>query len=413
MKVSVIGGAGHVGIPFSIVVATAGHSVTAVDPNTSANQLLNRGILPFIEHDAEHLLHAAVSDGSLTFTDDYSSLATADVVAITLGTPVDGENNPRLDIITDFFETRLAPSLSVECGKLIILRSTVAPGTTELLRKELEARTGLQEGHDFHLVFCPERVAQTKGIVESGSLPQLIGAFSLESYLHAAEFFQTFVHTECFHLKPREAEIGKLITNMYRYIEFAIANEFYVIGDQHKVNIHKVIQACNYNYPRMNLPLPGPNVGGPCLFKDGRFLTSKILFPDLINTSFQINEGMPRYILDKALTMRPVHEIKKIGILGMAFKADCDDTRQSLSFKLKKNIRQEGFPCVWYDPFVDGGNDASDMKDCDIVFLMTPHTCFKSFDDPMTLKDGALIVDVWKHLERSKRTVDGFYTNTQ
>ena len=135
-------------------------------------------------------------------------------------------------------------------------------------------------------------------------------------------------------LTPREAEIGKLMTNMYRYVTFAFANQMWMISEKHGVNIDKVIDACNFDYPRMDVPHPGPNVGGPCLFKDGKFLLSDIPFGDLINTSFLINEGMPDYVFNRIKDINPY--IEKVLIMGATFKKGCDDTRNSLSFKMRK-----------------------------------------------------------------------------
>ena len=153
-------------------------------------------------------------------------------------------------------------------GTLVLLRSTVAPGTTERVRDRIFDKSGWIEGQDYHLVFCPERVLQTRSIEETQTLPQLIGAFGEISYHVAKVFNLTYNQSEQIHLTPREAEIGKLMTNMYRYVTFALANEFWIIGEKQGVNIEKVTKAINHKYKRMDLPLPGPNVGGPCLFKD-------------------------------------------------------------------------------------------------------------------------------------------------
>jgi UDP-N-acetyl-D-mannosaminuronic acid dehydrogenase len=413
MKVAVVGGAGHVGIPFSIVVASAGHNVVGYDLNEDANNMLNSGELPFIEIGAKEPLNAALATGKLFYTSDINHINDVDVIAIMLGTPVDAENNPVLDGIVSFVTDSVIPRLHTSCGKMIILRSTVAPGTTELLKNIIEKQTGLKESEDFFLVFCPERVAQTLGVKETPILPQLIGAFTLEAFMKAEEFFQTFVLAECFRLDPKEAEFGKLMTNMYRYVNFALANEFYILGRQYDIDIHTVIAACNYNYPRMQLASPGPNVGGPCLFKDGRFLTSKIQFNDLISNAFSINEGMPRVVLDLALEEAKKEGVKleKIGILGMTFKAECDDTRNSLSYKLKKLIKLEGMVPICYDAFMESMSEHSleDIMECDAVILMTPHSYSTRYDDPRYLKDGAIVVDVWKLLEKAKRTKSGVF----
>lgn len=410
MKVAVIGAGGHVGFPFSLVVAQAGHFVYGIDINQRVCDMLNTGVMPYIEYGAGQVLDDVLERQQILFTPDASKMMEANVIAIMIGTPVDSEGNPRLDDILDFVDGELIPCL--QKGQLVILRSTVAPGTTEIIKKKIEKANGWEEGVDFHLVFCPERVAQSYGIEESKKFPQLVGAFCRDSYIKAADFFHTFVDNRCFHLTPREAEVGKLITNMYRYVSFAMANEFYMIADKQGVDIHKVIKAANHEYGRMAVPLPGPNVGGPCLFKDGKFLLTDVPFADLIQTSFHINEGMPDYLFNRIKNMKP--DIEKVLILGLTFKADCDDTRNSLSYKLIKVCKKNGVQWNAIDPYVQEYNldpDEIYMSEYDAVVLMTPHTIFKdTYKDYLkNLKDDCIIVDIWKSWECSQSSHNGIY----
>ena len=405
--VSVIGACGHVGFPFSVVVADAGHKVHGIDLNPLLCDRMNSGIMPYIEYGASEPFTRVLQNGNLSFTVDAAKIADSNVVAIMIGTPVDSEGNPRLDDILNFVEVELCEWM--EKDTLVILRSTVSPGTTEIIRNLIEERTGLKEGKDFYLVFCPERVAQSYGIEESKKFPQLVGAFSEESYLKAKEFFTTFVNNECFWLWPREAEVGKLITNMYRYVSFALANEFWMIADKQGVDIHRVIDACNKDYGRMAVPKPGPNVGGPCLFKDGRFLLTDVPFADLINTSFIINEGMPDYIFNRMKQIKP--GIKKVLMLGLTFKAECDDTRNSLSYKFKKVCKKNGVDVVSSDPFVYEDRPDVDPSTIDAIVLMTPHSQFKNFITENGNRFGSttVIADVWKHFPESRLTTSGIY----
>lgn len=411
MKVAVVGAAGHVGFPFSLVVADAGHDVIGIDINQHMCALLNGGVIPYIEYGAPEVFDRVRKNQKIWFTPDSSEIIDCDIIAIMMGTPVDGEGNPRLDDILDFVENDLASFM--KSGSLVILRSTVSPGTTEIIRKVIERETNLVEGQDYHLVFCPERVAQAHGIQESRKFPQLIGAFSESSFKIAEEFFSSFVDNVCFHLTPREAEVGKLITNMYRYVSFALANEFYMIADKQGVDIHKVINAANYEYGRMAVPLPGPNVGGPCLFKDGKFLLTDIHFSDLIQTSFHINEGMPDYVFNRIRDRNK--NLNRILVLGLAFKADCDDTRNSLSYKFMKVCKKNGVDAQAIDPYVAANNlspDEIDKSKYDAVVLMTPHTKFKEqhMEWIRGLKNECVIADVWKSWPVSERFHNGIYT---
>lgn len=409
MIVSVVGACGHVGFPFSVVVAEAGHKVYGTDLVSSVCDKLNAGHIPFTEVGIEKPFKNVLASGALTFTTKTTFLIKSDVVAIMIGTPVDAENNPRLDELHTFVKYGLCDH--IKKGQLIILRSTVCPGTTEVIRDMIEEETRKKEGVDFHLVFCPERVAQGHGYLESKSFPQLIGAFTKTGFDKAMDFFSTFVK-ECIWLSPREAEMGKLMTNMYRYVNFALANEFYMLGDKQDVDVHRVIAACNKDYPRMHMPLPGPNVGGPCLFKDGRYLLTDIPYADLINTSFLINEGMPDYIFNRLLTMRGGKLVdKRILILGMTFKADCDDTRNSLSFKMRKVAKKHGCNTVCHDPYIPGIDGGIKWQPFDAVILMTPHKEYRTWltENIQMLEYDAVIVDVWKHFDETKKLPTGIY----
>ena len=402
MKVAVIGAAGHVGFPFSLVLADAGHDVIGIDRNPAACVRLLSGFTPHIEEGAKELLTDMLNKNRVTYTTDDERIAECDAVAIMIGTPIDAESNPRLDDILDFVKYDLAPVMKE--NTLIVLRSTVAPGTTDLIVRILIEETSLP----FHIVFAPERVAQGVGIIESKKFPQLVGARTVEAFERTKQLF-TFV-PECIHLTPREAEFGKLITNMYRYVTFALANEFYMIGTDQGLNVHKIIESANKGYSRMALPNPGPNVGGPCLFKDGKFLLEDVPYPELIQSSFLINEGMPKYMFDRIMKLK---EVKKIGILGATFKADCDDARNSLSFKFAKICKRHGVEYAFFDPYishVDNVWPTYDIDDYDAFVVMTPHKQFQKFyDDHISKQHDIIIADGWKYLNSSKETIDGVY----
>lgn len=407
MIVTVIGAGGHVGLPFSLVVAKAGHKVYGVDLNEELIRTLNDGIVPYVEHGAEELLTEQLASDNIEFTTNASYISKSDVVAIMLGTPVDEENNPRLDDLYNFVDHTLCPYLRE--SSIIILRSTVSPGTTEILRDRIESKTNLKEGTNFHLTFVPERVLQTKGIEETANLPALVGAFSEKSYLKTCNFLNTFIDNELFYLTPREAEIGKLMTNMFRYVTFALANEFWMIGEKQGVNMHRIVNAANYGYERNAIPFPGPNVGGPCLFKDGRFLLSDIPFADLIQTSFHINEGMPDYIFNRIKEMNP--KVRCVLILGATFKKDCDDTRNSLSFKMKKVCKKNGAEVYMWDDYVPWPKDKSFpyREHFDAVIVMTPHTGTEAKWPLDGFNDDCIIADIWKMYPESKLSNSGIY----
>jgi UDP-N-acetyl-D-mannosaminuronic acid dehydrogenase len=375
----------------ALVLADHGNDVMGIDINEAAVEEVNGGHMPFYEEGADALLKRCLLTGHFRMTTDLSQAGEADVIIIILGTPVDENFNPILSGLVRLIDN-MCPFLRE--GQQIILRSTVSPGTTDRIRKTIEKKTNMVEGEDFDLIYAPERVLQGKAISEIKHLPHIIGAYSQESFEKIGRFFDTFSRANRHYMKPVEAEIGKLITNMSRYVNFALANEFHMIAGLHGANINKIIDACNDNYPRLNLPGPGPNVGGPCLFKDGWFLIEKVPFNDLIVSSFRINEGMPSQIVAK---LDEDERIESVAILGMAFKANSDDTRNSVSFKLKKQLEFRGYDVRCVDPHVPGYDDWSALEGADAVVLMTPHKEFADLAGVMQLvgNPATLVVDIW------------------
>ncbi|MGH2533344.1 MAG: nucleotide sugar dehydrogenase [Thermomicrobiales bacterium] len=369
-RVAVIGGAGHVGLGMCLVLADAGWAVDGIDVNDAANAKIMAGVVPSLERHGEEYLAAALRHGRLKMTSDASVVSQAGVVIIILGTPIDENLNPRFGHLKSLLVS-LKPFL--RRGQLIVLRSTVSPGTTERVRTLIERLLGWECGRDYALVFAPERVLQGHSIEELTSLPQIVGAFDDHGYEQAARFFSTYVRNECIRLTPVEAELGKLITNMSRYLSFAFANEIHLIADIWSANANRIIDAINRDYPRLRIPRPGPNVGGPCLYKDGYFLLERIPFPELISAAFKINEGMTAQI---AMKIERMPHVQHIGILGMSFKADNDDLRNSLSFKLRKQLDNGVYEVSCVDPFHEEYQDVSNLQGADCIVLMTPHSAF-------------------------------------
>jgi len=389
--VAVVGAAGHVGLGLSVCVADAGHHVFGIDIDESAVATVSAGKVPFVEDGAEEALHRVLSNGCLTMTTDNSVVARSDVVIVIMGTPIDENLNPVILPLLRLLAT-LKPHFRK--GQLIILRSTVSPGTADTVRTTIENLTGLEVGRDLYLVFAPERVLQGKSLQEIPRLPQLVGAYEDASFLRAKEFFETFVRSKCLQLTPVEAELGKLMCNMARYVTLAIANEFSLIAKEYDANVHRIFDACSFEYPRFNLPTPGPNVAGPCLFKDGFFLIERVPFPELVLTAFKINESMPMHIF-KMIKSKP--EIHKVVILGLTFKAGNDDTRYSLSFKLKKLLEAAGYEVSGFDPLLPEWNDRQALRGSECAILMTPHAQFADLGSLMDwiAEERCWYIDLW------------------
>jgi UDP-N-acetyl-D-mannosaminuronic acid dehydrogenase len=410
MDVGIIGGGGHVGAAMALVLADADHDIVVVDKDEDVLDDLANGHLPYREAGGEALLDEALAANRLEFTTSFEPLADCDVVVVVVGTPIDEHHNPQIEPLLDIFDSLLE---HLNTDQTVLLRSTVYPGTTDIVRDKLES-AGYSVGEDVYLAFTPERIAQHKAIEEMVGLPQLIGAFDNASYDRARAFFETFLEADCLRLTPTEAELGKLFTNMWRYLTFAIANEFYLIADsiagRSDVNIHRILEKTAHNYPRFDVPSPGPNVGGPCLTKDGWFLVDDVPYNELVSTAFQINEGMPAQVIQRMSDIAP--DPGKITILGMTFKANSDDTRNSVAFKLKRQLRIRGLgEAVCIEPNCDGFNDWDDIEGSDWVILMTPHDEFVPLEDIRNRVDNpdCCYCDIWGHWQTSKYTSDNGY----
>lgn len=409
-EIAVIGGAGHVGLPLGILLATSGNAVTLVDQDEVRLKRIADGELPFDEPGGQPLLEEAIAANRLGTTSDLSVVESVDVIIVVIGTPTDEHHNPEvaplLDLIDDLIEY-------LQSGQLLVFRSTVYPGTTSLVADRLD-RAGFTIGEDLYLSFAPERIAQHRAFEEVVQLPQIIGAFEYNSYQATESLFDSFIEADCLRLLPTEAELGKLFTNMWRYLTFAAANEFYLIADsfasQHDVNINKILDITGQDYPRFDAPSPGANVGGPCLTKDGWFLVDNIPYSELVSTSYQINEGLPAQITERMANISP--EPAKIAILGMTFKPNSDDIRNSVAFKLRKQLRLKGYSdVVEIEPNLTGFDNWEDVAGSDWVILMTPHDEFEDLGkiQRTVANDEALYCDIWGYWEEMRHDSDNGY----
>lgn len=398
VTVSIVG-VGRVGLPLALFLAEKGHPVFGLDIDQGKTNILNKGILPFMEEGAAEILKKHVGKSFIAST-DFSKVAKSKVIILTLGTPVDENMNPSLVQIDKALLT-LKPHL--RSGQLLILRSTVSPGTTEYVASLLK-EIGFTVGQDFYLAFCPERIAEGKSLSELAQLPQIVGGIERASTVKAAEFFQD-LGISVNKSDAVSAELAKLFTNMYRYINFAIANEFMILAGNNHRDIYQIVDLVNKGYKRGGLALPGLT-GGPCLFKDGFFLVGDVPFADLIVTSWKINESIPLFLIKK-IRERIKLENKKAAILGLAFKAEIDDTRESLSFKVKKALERERAKVFLHDPYVPGyQNDLDEtLRGADLIFLSTNHNFYKQMDIAKVKKlvsKNCVICDVWNVFKTNK-----------
>ena len=322
VDVTVVGGAGHVGIPLVLSFAEKGLKVMIHDLNVGALEALKRGELPFVEYGAQGMLQEALQLDRLVWSSQPKDISRSAPVIITIGTPVDEFLNPVHRMVKECID-ELLPYLTN--GQLIILRSTLYPGTTDWF-----ANYFARLRRNLKVAFCPERVVQGHGIRELQSMPQIVSGATPEAEEEAAALFG-LVAPDIVRVKPMEAEFAKLFTNAYRYIEFATTNTFYMLAHSAGVDYNAVLRAMKHNYPRA-AKIPGPGFpAGPCLFKDTVQLAafSRNNFA-LGQAAIAVNEGLVLYVVEH---MRQQYEMEHmtVGLLGMAFKAEIDEFHGLLS----------------------------------------------------------------------------------
>ncbi|MSU73622.1 nucleotide sugar dehydrogenase [Candidatus Kaiserbacteria bacterium] len=385
----IIGGAGHVGLPLGVAFANRGVSTVLLDINETLLKKINSGIFPFKEKYGDRELKKALKRGTLHTSSDHKVISKSKMVLLVIGTPIDEYLNPDAHTLLEIIKMHLPYFLD---GQVVILRSTLYPGTSERLQKVFD-----QSGKKIHVAFCPERIVQGESLRELLELPQIVSAFDKKTVRRVSELFKNIAPSIVVTEKPIEAELAKLFSNSWRYIKFAVANQFFMIADQYNLDYYRIHDAMVKDYAR-NKDLPRPGfTAGPCLFKDTMQLAAfnnNNFF--LGHAAMLINEGMPNYILQKLKTRVGDTPIGIIGILGMAFKADSDDARDSLSYKLRKIARAHARQVLCHDVHIrdDSFIDIEELlKKSDVVILAAPHKEYGSIK--MHEYPDTLFIDIW------------------
>lgn len=386
--IAVVGGAGHVGAPLAILLASRGARTLIHDIDAGAMARLAAGQLPFFEDGGAEMLGEVLRAGTLGFSPDCAAVRGVPTIVITIGTPIDEFSNPRLGDLTACVD-RLLPYLSDE--QTLMLRSTVFPGVTDFLQRYLQAH-----GRATRLAFCPERVVQGLSIRELQTLPQIVSGTTPEAEHEAARVFATFA-PEIVRMSPKEAEFAKLFTNAYRYMQFAISNQFYMMASAAGADYGAILAGMKEGYPRMQ-SLPGAGfAAGPCLYKDTHQLVTFAQQQFGIGrAAIQANEGLPAFVVEQLAARFDLAQTT-VGLLGMAFKADSDDPRASLSYKLKKLLRFGARAVLTTDPWVKDDPDLLALDEvtarCDVLVLCAPHAVYRPMDF-----QGRPVLDVWNVL---------------
>jgi UDP-N-acetyl-D-mannosaminuronic acid dehydrogenase len=397
----VVVGIGRVGLPLAISFADAGLDVVGVDRNADHVALVNAGQVPFVEAGAGEVLERVLAGGKFrASTDGLGAVAGADAVVVTVGTPLSA------DLRADRSQVEGALKEWGEVlpqGALVVMRSTLSPGTTaEVVTPTLERLTGRTVGDGLFVAFCPERIAEGKAIEELRSLPEIVGGVEPKSTELAARLFQMLGADKTIHRTDSlSAELAKLFGNVYRYVSFALANEYALISEHYARDAHSIIGMVRDGYPRAPLAMPGP-AGGPCLSKDGYFLIEELTFPDFVLTAWKLNDSVPIHMVDRvgaALAARGAsYRGARVAVLGRAFKADIDDDRMSPSLRIIEALKRRGAEVVVHDPYLAPLPLEDALAGSAVVFLATNHRAYRDLDAQKVAQmvaPGCVVGDCW------------------
>jgi len=406
-KICVVG-LGYMGLPFSCLVAKAGFNVIGFDVNQKRIDDVNKGICPFNEPGLDKLIKEATATKRLKAV---NKIEEADVFIISVPTPFD-EKTKKADLT--YVESAVKTIKSVlKKGNLVILESTVTPNTCRKLIIPILEQTKLKAGKDFLITHCPERAIPGNTLYELVNNDRIIGGFNKESAEAAKEIYSTFIKGKIYLTDDVTAEAAKLMENTFRDVNIALANEFAKISKDIKINVWEAIALAN-KHPRVNILSPGPGVGGHCIAIDPWFLTEDTKNSFLIPTARKINDSMPAYVVD--IIKEAVKGVKKptISILGVAYKKDVDDARESPAGHIIKLLKKDKFEVKIADPYVTRFNEKiipfdQAIKGSDCVVIVTDHKEYREAkpEDFKQMKN-KIIIDTRNCINRPLFEKNGF-----
>ena len=396
-------GIGRVGLPLGLSLASKGFKVVGIDIDKGLISKVNNKIFPFQEKGYDKI----IKEYEFLATDDPSIISDVQNIIITVGTPLNEHIETDLKQIVNAINSMIE---YLKEGHNIILRSTIAPGTTKFVKKFLEQKTDLIFGSSLFISFCPERIVEGQAMIEFESLPQIIGAEDDLSYNKANELFNKLA-PETLRTNFISAELVKLFNNISRYINFSVANQFSIIADTYDVDIYDIIRMTNYKYPRGVISQPG-FTAGTCLRKDFGMINESIPYTDLLLSAWKINEFMPKFLVDNTKKRTKI-DSKIISVLGYTFKKDVDDVRDSLIPKLIRYLERETPKTIYVnDPNLGNKIDEnynnisldSCIPDSDIIYIAINHKEYeKNINKIISLaKKGTWFIDLWNVSKKGK-----------
>lgn len=389
-------GCGRVGLPLALAFADSGLRTIGIDNDVARLDAVRDVRMPFDEPGAAEVLERTTAAGMIAWSDRVADAAQARSIVITLGTPSFSHIEIDLSAIRSVLDD-LMPVL--ETGHLLVLRSTIAPGTTDFVAGYIEQQRGLVAGEDLFVAHVPERIAASRFFAEIGTLPCIIGGVGERSGA-AAEALFTALGAPVVHTSAIEAELAKIWTNILRYATFALPNRLMVECERYDANVFEVIDLINRDYPRGGIALPGMTAG-TCLRKDFAFSEERNDGAGMLLAASRVNETVPLFLVDGLLARLESLRGRKVAVLGLAFKADTDDERDSLSHKLIRMLERELAVVVVHDPLVATPTPSFEeaVLDADAIVVATNHSVFRGPEVLRVIADsakaGAILADPW------------------
>ena len=384
-------GLGRIGLPLALSFADRGCGVIGVDREVAVLDGIRSGCMPFRETDTQELLERVLAADRLQLSQQIQDASAADYIVLTLGTPALAQIEIDVSQIRQAVDD-LLPVL--RGGQTIILRSTVGPGTTEWLAGYLHQKRGFDVGRDLFVAHVPERIAVNHFLEEIETLPTIVGGVGAPSGEKAAALFEIF-GAEIEQTTPVQAELAKIWTNILRYAQFALPNLLMMQCEEHGANVFEVIELINRDYPRGGMAMPGLTAG-TCLCKDFVFSEERSPAPGMLMAVSRVHETVPHFLVEGLKRrMADTLQDKKIAVLGLTFKRDTDDPRDSLSFKLIRLLERELCHVARHDPFLPDQSDPLEeaLSGAEAVIVATNHS---AYDDLLPrMAPQTLICDPW------------------
>lgn len=371
-------GLGYIGLPTASLLGTKGYKVYGVDTTAHVVDTINQGKIHIVEPDLDILVKSAVQSGNLSAGLQPQK---ADVFVIAVPTPFKGDHQPDLSYV-EAATRNIAPF--VQPGNLVILESTSPVGTTDGIVARILRDAGHDVDNDVHVAHCPERVLPGRILTELVENDRIVGGINETSTQVAVEFYKTFVRGEVLATDSRTAEMAKLTENSFRDVNIAFANELSLICDKEGINVWNLIALAN-RHPRVNILQPGPGVGGHCIAVDPWFIVARTpALARLIRTAREVNDAKPEWVIHKVKTAADKFKRPVIGCLGLAFKADVDDLRESPAMEIVHKLKAEKIgeilvsePTLTKHPEFDLLPYEEVVARSDIVLLLVDHKQFR------------------------------------